>query len=53
MARTLVLREPTEEERAALTRLAQSRTTAVRLVERARVEASAARFQITAATVYV
>jgi transposase len=61
MARTLRVREPSEEERGALERLAHSRTAAARVVERARVvwavvqgervEPVAARFQITAATV--
>lgn len=63
MGRTLALREPTEEERTALARLAHSRTTAARLVERARVvwaalqgervDGIAARFHVTAATVYL
>ena len=63
MARTLRLREPSVEERAALERLAHSRTAAARLVERARVvwavaqgervDAVAARFHLTAATVYL
>jgi transposase len=63
MSRTLALRAPSEQERAALERLAHSRTAAARLVERARVvwavvqgervDAVAARCQITAATVYL
>jgi transposase len=63
MARTLKVRTPTEEEGRTLERLTQARTAPVRLVERARVvraalqgeraEAIAARFQITAATVYL
>jgi transposase len=57
------VRTPTEEEGRTLERLTQARTAPVRLVERARVvraalqgeraEAIAARFQITAATVYL
>jgi transposase len=63
MGRTLALREPSGEERTALARLAHSRTTAARLVERARVvwaalegervDAIAGRFHVTAATVYL
>ena len=63
MARTLALREPSAEERATLERLTHARTVAARLGERARVvgaalqservEAIAARFHITAATVYL
>ena len=44
MARTLALREPTEEGRAALARLAHSRATAARRVERAHVVWAAARY---------
>ena len=65
MARTVVRREPTEEEHAALERLSHARTRAARLVERARVvgarvvgaalhgergDAMATRFPVTAAT---
>jgi transposase len=63
MARTLVLRDVTTEERAAIERLAHSRTAAARRVERAQVALAAlqgeraatiaARFYITAATVYL
>jgi len=63
MPRTLSLRELTTEERTAIERLAHSRTSAARLVERARVvlaavngeriSAIAERFQMTAATVYL
>ena len=63
MPRTLSLRELTTEERAAVERLAHSRTPAARLVERARVVLAALegervsalgeRFHITAATVYL
>jgi transposase len=63
MARTLALRAPSAEERATLERLTHARTVAARLVERARVvwaalqgervEAIAARFHVTAATVYL
>lgn len=63
MARTLTLREPSDEERLALERLTHARTAAARLVERARViwaalhgervDAIAARFQVSAATVYL
>jgi transposase len=63
MPRTLCLRELTTDERAAVERLAHSRTAAARLVERARVvlaalegervSALAERFHITAATVYL
>ena len=63
MPRTLSLRNVTAEERAAVERLAHSRTAAARLVERARmvlaalegerVSAIAGRFQITLATAYL
>jgi transposase len=63
MPRTLSLRELTTDERAAVERLAHSRTSAARLVERARVvlaalegervSAIAERFHVTAATVYL
>lgn len=63
MARTLALREPGEDERAALERLAHSRTGAARLVERARVvwaavqgervDSIAVRFRLSPATVYL
>jgi transposase len=63
MARTLTLRAPTDEERRELERLAHARTAPARRVERARVvlaalageraEAIAARFHVTAATVYL
>ncbi len=63
MPRTLSLRELTAEEWAAVERLAHSRTSAARLVERARVvlaaldgeraSAIAERFHVTAATVYL
>ncbi len=63
MTRILSLRDVTAEERAAVERLAYSRTAAARLVERSRVvlaaldgeraSAIAARFHITGATVYL
>jgi transposase len=63
MARSLKLRAPTDEERRELERLTHARTAPARLVERARVvwaalqgeraEAIAARFHVTAATVYL
>jgi transposase len=63
MPRTLSLRDLTADERAAVARLAHSRTSPARLVERARVvlaalagegvAAIAERFQVTAATVYL
>jgi transposase len=63
MPRTLSLRELTTQERAALERLAHSRTTAARLVERARLvlalldgeraAALAQRLECTVATVYL
>jgi transposase len=63
MSRTLSLRELTTDERSAVERLAHSRTSPARLVERARVvlaaldgervSAIAERFHITAATVYL
>ncbi len=63
MTRILSLRDVTAEERAAVERLAHSRTAAARLVERTRVvlaaldgervSAIAARFYITDATVYL
>lgn len=63
MPRTLSLRDVTTDERAAVERLAHSRTSSARLVERARtvlaaldgerVSAIAERFQCTAATVYL
>jgi transposase len=63
MARTLALREPSTEERATLERLTHARTVAARRVVWARVvwaalqgervEAIAARFHVTAATVYL
>jgi transposase len=63
MTRILSLRDVTAEERAAVERLAHSRTAAARLVERTRVvlaaldgervSAIAARFSITDATVYL
>jgi transposase len=63
MPRTLSLRELTMDERAAVERLAHSRTSPARLVERARVvlaaldgervPAIAERFHVTAATVYL
>ncbi len=63
MPRILSLRDLTTEERAAVERLAHSRTAAARLVERARVvlaalegervSAIAGRFHVTAATVYL
>ena len=63
MPRTLSLRDLTTDERSAVERLAHSRTSPARLVERARVvlaavsgeqvSAIAQRFQVTAATVYL
>jgi transposase len=63
MPRTLSLRELTTDERSAVERLAHSRTSAARLVDRARVvlaaldgervAAIAERFHVTAATVYL
>jgi transposase len=63
MARTLKLRAPTDEERREVERLARARSAPARLVERARVvvawregeraEATAARFPVTATTVYL
>jgi transposase len=63
MPRTLSLRELTTDERSAVGRLAHSRTSPARLVERARVvlaaldgervPAIAERFHVTAATVYL
>jgi transposase len=63
MPRPLSLRDLTADERAAVERLAHSRTSPARLVERARevlaalagesVSAIAERFHITAATVYL
>jgi transposase len=63
MARMLTVRVPSDEEQHELERLAHARTAPARLVERARVvvaalageraEAIAARFHVTAATVYL
>ena len=63
MSRTLSLRDATTDERAAVERLAHSRTSAARLVERARVvlaaldgervSAIAERFHLVEATVYL
>ncbi len=63
MPRTLSLRDLTTDERSAVERLAHSRTSAARLVERARVvlaardgarvSAIAERFHLTAATGYL